>query len=55
MESTTVDPEVKAFYDQAYAIYRQLYQDLRGSFREMSELVARQHQGLKSRQALEAA
>lgn len=43
VESTTADPEVKRFHDQAYGIYRKLYQDLRGSFREMGELVARHH------------
>ena len=41
VESTAVDPKAKAFYDQAYAIYRQLYLDLRESFRAISELVAR--------------
>ena len=40
VESTVVDRDVKEFYDHAYALYRKLYQDLRGSFREMSELVA---------------
>jgi xylulokinase len=40
VESTTVDPRVKTFYDQAYAIYRKLYLDLRDSFRAISELVA---------------
>ena len=42
VESTAVDPKVKAFYDRAYAVYRQLYHDLRESFRSISELVARQ-------------
>ena len=38
-ESTAVDPKAKAFYDRGYAIYRQLYKDLRGSFAAISELV----------------
>ena len=33
VESTSVDPKVKAFYDRAYRIYGKLYQDLRESFR----------------------
>jgi xylulokinase len=41
VESTTVDPKVKAFYDRSYSIYQKLYQDLRQSFRSMSELVSR--------------
>jgi xylulokinase len=40
VESTTVDPKVKAFYDQAYVIYQKLYRDLRDSFRSISELAA---------------
>jgi xylulokinase len=40
LESTTVDPKVKAFYDRAYAIYQKLYGDLRDTFHEISELVA---------------
>jgi xylulokinase len=40
VESTSVDPKVKSFYDQAYSIYGKLYRDLRESFREISELVA---------------
>jgi xylulokinase len=43
VESTGVDREVSKFYNLAYALYRKLYQDLRGSFREMSELVQRHH------------
>jgi xylulokinase len=39
VDSTRVDPKVKAYYDRAYAIYRQLYQDLRRSFRSISALV----------------
>jgi xylulokinase len=41
MESTTVDQKVKAFYDEAYAIYGQLYRDLRNSFGSISKLVER--------------
>ena len=40
VESTAVDPKVKAFYDRSYAVYQQLYRDLRESFRSISELVA---------------
>jgi len=40
VESTHVDPKAKAFYDRAFAIYRQLYQDLRASFKAISTLVA---------------
>jgi xylulokinase len=39
VESTPLDPRVKPFYDRAYTIYRQLYLDLRKSFRSISELV----------------
>jgi xylulokinase len=38
---TAVDQKVKLHYDRAFAIYRQLYQDLRGSFKSISDLVAR--------------
>ena len=38
-ERTTVDPPIKEFYDRGYAIYRQLYRDLRGSFAAISRLV----------------
>jgi xylulokinase len=40
VDSTRVDPRAKAFYDRAYAIYRQLYVDLRGSFQKIAALVA---------------
>jgi xylulokinase len=40
VESTAVDPKVKRFYDQAYAIYQKLYRDLHHSFRSISDLVA---------------
>jgi xylulokinase len=36
---TAVDPTARAFYDRGYAIYRQLYRDLRGSFAAISKLV----------------
>ena len=37
--STAVDPRTAAYYNRAYAVYRQLYLDLRGSFKRISELV----------------
>ena len=40
IDSTRVAPNVKAFYYRASAIYRQLYLDLKGSFKTISELVA---------------
>ena len=40
VESTGVDPRAKAYYDRAYKVYRSLYEHLKGSFREMSELVS---------------
>ncbi|MDG3003063.1 xylulokinase [Paludisphaera mucosa] len=40
VESTSVDPQVKAYYDRAYKVYRGLYEHLKGSFREISALVA---------------
>ena len=39
VETTAVDPRAKSFYDLGFAIYRQLYQDLRQSFRSISALV----------------
>ena len=39
VDSTPLDPKVKPFYDRAYAIYRQLYLDLRQSFKTISALV----------------
>jgi xylulokinase len=39
VETTSVDPKAKVYYDRAYAIYRQLYQDLRETFRDISTLV----------------
>jgi xylulokinase len=40
VDSTSVDPKAKAFYDRAYAVYRQLYLDLKGSFKTIGKLVA---------------
>jgi xylulokinase len=42
VDSTTLDPRVRPFYDRAYAVYRQLYLDLRKSFQTISGLV---HEG----------
>ncbi len=42
VESTTVDPRAKAQYDRAYAVFGQLYRDLRESFQKISGLVAQQ-------------
>ena len=39
VDQPAVDPAAGAFYDRAYAIYRQLYRDLRGSFARISALV----------------
>lgn len=39
VETTAADQSNKRFYDQGYAIYRKLYQDLKDSFRMISELV----------------
>ena len=39
VEAARVDPAAAAFYDRAHAIYRQLYLDLKGSFRAISGLV----------------
>jgi xylulokinase len=39
VDSTPLDPRVKPYYDRAYAVYRQLYLDLRQSFRSISMLV----------------
>jgi xylulokinase len=40
VDSTAVDPKAMAFYNRAYAIYRQLYVDLRGSFKAIGKLVS---------------
>lgn len=39
-DQTRVEPSAKVFYDRGYALYRQLYKDLRHSFAAISELVA---------------
>ena len=39
VDSTQVDPKAKSFYDRAFAIYRQLYLDLRNSFKSITALV----------------
>ena len=39
-DQTRVEPSAKVFYDRGYALYRQLYKDLRLSFAAISELVA---------------
>jgi xylulokinase len=39
VETTRTNPEAKALYDRAYPIYRQLYQDLRGTFKTISAFV----------------
>ena len=39
VDQTKVEPQVKAFHDKGYAIYRKLYQDLRESFASISALV----------------
>ena len=39
-ERTAIDSKAKAFYDRGYALYRQLYKDLKGSFAAISGLVA---------------
>ncbi len=38
VETTAMVPESKAIYDRLYPIYRQVYQDLKGTFRKMAEL-----------------
>lgn len=38
-DRTTVDTSARAYYDRGYAIYRQLYKDLRLSFAEIQSLV----------------
>jgi xylulokinase len=40
VETTTVDPKAQVQYDRAYAVFRQLYHDLRASFQKISGLVA---------------
>jgi xylulokinase len=40
IDETRVDPKAKAYYDRAYPVYRQLYTDLKGTFKTISDLVA---------------
>ena len=40
VDSTRVDSKARAYYDRAFGIYRQLYDDLRGSFKTIGALVA---------------
>lgn len=42
-ERTATDAEARAFYDRGYGIYRQLYKDLKQSFKDISGLVAASH------------
>ena len=39
VDQSRVDPAARASYDRSYALYRQLYRDLRGSFARIGELV----------------
>jgi xylulokinase len=39
VDSTPVDPRTSAYYDRAFAVYRQLYLDLRASFKSIGTLV----------------
>ncbi len=39
VDQTKVEPQVKAFHDKAYVLYKKLYQDLRESFAMISDLV----------------
>ncbi len=40
VDRVAVDETARAFYDRAYSIYGRLYRDLKGSFRDISGLVA---------------
>jgi xylulokinase len=40
VDSTPVDRRAMAFYNRAYAVYRQLYLDLRTSFKTIGKLVS---------------
>jgi xylulokinase len=44
-DQTKVDPSAKEFYDRGFALYRQLYRDLRSSFAAISDLVDWQRRG----------
>ncbi len=39
VETTRVEPAARAYYDRAFAVYRQLYDDLKGSFKTIAALV----------------
>jgi xylulokinase len=39
VDSTRFEPRTKAYYDRAFPVYRQLYRDLRASFKTISSLV----------------
>jgi xylulokinase len=39
VDRTKVEPDIKAFHDRAYVLYKKLYQDLRESFAAISDLV----------------
>jgi xylulokinase len=39
VDRTKVEPSIKAFHDRGYRIYKKLYQDLRETYVEISELV----------------
>ena len=39
VDTTRVDPKAMAYYNRAYAVYRQLYKDLQTSFKSISALV----------------
>jgi xylulokinase len=38
VDSTSAVPRTRAYYDRAFPVYRQLYQDLRRSFKTISSL-----------------
>jgi xylulokinase len=44
VDSTRAEPRTKSYYDQAFPVYRQLYRDLRGTFKTLSTLVDQQTQ-----------
>ena len=39
VETTKTDVAAKAVYDKSYPLYRKLYQDLKGTFREIAEML----------------
>jgi xylulokinase len=44
VDSARFEPRTKQYYDRAFPVYRQLYQDLRGTFKTLSMLVEQQAQ-----------